>query len=123
MSETIYEIEKLNTLIKCNPYYFDKYFIIVDNLAAIEDEKLKNRFEKIRANIKRRFIELKLHSLEDYYSNLDVQIEKDAKKEIEKNKNDQGTIKARYAKIVSEKITDKYSFSKFFNSELDFLIQ
>lgn len=121
-SETIYEIEKLNTLIKCNPYYFDKYFIIIDSLAAIDDVKLKTRFKNISNKIGRRFVELKLNSLEDYYSNLDVQFEERAKAEIQNNKDNPGMVKAKYARLIIDRIIDRETFSKLFNSELDFLL-
>jgi len=122
-SNTIYELEKLNTLIKCNPYYFDKYFIIIDNLDEIDDSKLKDRMKKIKKRLDSRFIELSKHLLEDYYQNIDKEIWENANNELlhspEKNK---GNIKAKYAEIISAKITNSETFSVLFNTELDFLL-
>ncbi len=124
LSETIYEIEKLNTLIKCNPYYFDKYYLVIDNTDDIKDDALKKRLGKIRGRLDKRFVELTLHSLEDYYSNLDGQLEKIAKEEIAKKPNptEQGVCKANYATKIKDKIVDRDTFSKLFNGELDFLL-
>lgn len=123
-TETIYEIEKLNTLIKCNPYYFDKYLLIIDNLQGIDDQKLKQRVAKIEHRLGSRLIELSKDSLEDYYQNIDIDIWTAAQKEIaESQEKNKGTIKAKYAHIISEKIIDVNLFSTLFNSELDFLLR
>lgn len=124
LTETIYELEKLNTLIKCNPYYFDKYLLVIDNVDDIEDENLQKRIEIIRRKLDKRFIELKLPSLEDYYSNIDNAIGERAKEEIgESSKKKQGLIKAKFAEKIADKVTDSKSFSKLFKNELDILLK
>ncbi|MEP0915079.1 AAA family ATPase [Leptolyngbya sp. GB1-A1] len=124
LAETIYELEKLNTLVKCNPYYFDKYLFVIDSVKNINDERLKKRLLEIRSRLGSRFIELKLHSLEDYYPNLDGNLEASAKSEISENeRKNKGGSKAKYAKLISEKITDEQDFSRLFNGELDALLK
>ncbi|BAO55321.1 AAA family ATPase [Nonlabens marinus] len=124
LSETIYELEKLNTLIKCNPYYFDKYLLIIDNADDIVDENLQKRIESIRRKLESRFIELELPTLEDYYSNLDEELAATAKKEIEENsKSKQGILKAKFAEKISNSINDSETFSALFNNELDILLK
>ncbi len=124
ISETIYEIEKLNTLVKCNPYYFDKYYLVLDNLKNIKDDILKNRVNKIKERLNKRFIELSLNSLEDYYLNLDEKIGNEVKKCIaSSDKNNVGLMKAKYARLIANKINSSESFSLLFNKELDFLLQ
>ncbi len=123
LSETIYELEKLNTLIKCNPYYFDKYFMVIDSLSNIDDAKLKKKAEKIGNRLGNRFIELKLDSLEDYYLNFDKKLMDQAKTEIhDAPESSKGNIKAKYAELISKKVDSEHSFSKLFNGELDFLL-
>lgn len=124
LSETIYELEKLNTLVKCNPYYFDKYLLIIDSANDIDDENLQKRIGSIRKKLDKRFIELKLPTLEDYYSNLDKEISATAKKEIgETSKRKQGILKAKFAEKISDMINDSESFSKLFDNELDILLK
>lgn len=123
-ADTIYEIEKLNTLIKCNPYYFDKYYLILDNTAEIQDKGLHARLETIKNRLSERFIELSLNSLEDYYLNISQELH-DAfasESEAEKDKFKKGLIKAKYASEISNLIVNKESFTKLFNGELDFLL-
>jgi|GEM_PF-1932387 len=123
MSEKINELEKLNTLIKCNPYYFDKYLIITDSTTNL-NTKVQSRVEKLKRSINSRFIELKEHSLEDYYKNVDLDIFQRYHLEIaETNKNMHGLIKAKYAREIVEKINDKNSFQKLFKNELDILLK
>jgi hypothetical protein len=123
-SDTIYEIEKLNTLIKCNPYYFDKYYLILDSVKLIDDNKLKSRVDKIKVRLDSRFIELSKHSLEEYYKNIDSTIGKKVLEDLESVPDENhGIIKAKYAKKIAEKLTDADTFSKLFNSELDFLLK
>ena len=124
LSETIYEIEKLNTLIKCSPYYFDKYLMIIDSMKDIDDDKLKGRLDRIKKRLNGRFIELSLLSLEDYYSNIDAELKKAVKDELLKEKErNKGVCKAKYAELISKKIVDTETFSKLFNNELDFLLR
>ncbi len=121
LAETILELEKLNTLIKCNPYYFDKYFIIIDNTIKM-DASIKAKVDRIQNKLGSRYIELKKASLEDYYFNINEEIAKEAKKEIEEsNRETKGLIKAKYAEIIASQINDFKTFSKLFDKELDFL--
>lgn len=124
LSEIINELEKLNTLIKCNPYYFDKYIMVIDSLTNINDTPLKNRIQKIKKNLSDRFVELTLDSLEDYYANIDKELMQKAKLEIQNasTKADIGKIKAIYAEKISKNINSQASFSKLFGGELDFLL-
>lgn len=122
-SETIYELEKLNTLVKCNPYYYDKYFLIIDNLNEINDEKLKTRVNKLKQHLGQRFVELSLHSLEDYYLNINPELYKQSRENIQnEDRQNQGNIKANYARLISQEIVNKIKFSELFNGELDFLL-
>lgn len=122
-SETINEILNLNTLIKCNPYYFDKYRIIIDSLEEFAPKE-KERIEKIKSNIGARFTELNEHSLEDYYKNIDAEIYKSAIEEIATAKGrEKGIPKSKYANIILNKINTKEDFSILFNNELDFLLK
>jgi hypothetical protein len=122
LSETIYEIEKLNTLIKCNPYYFDKYLLVVDNTRNITGSSFGERVKRISKSLGSRMIELSLSSLEDYYSNIDSEIAMQAHREISQANDDQkGAIKAKYAKIISSKVHNEADFSRLFNHELDSL--
>lgn len=124
LSNTIYELEKLDTLIKCNPYYFDKYLLIIDSMENVDDAKLKKRVNKISDRIGDRFIELSNHSLEEYYSNLDKDISDKVQTELEsKNSEDISLIKANYAKKISDRVNSPEDFSKLFNNELDLLIR
>lgn len=121
-SQTINELLNLNTLIKCNPYYFDKYQIIIDSLNEFS-LKEKEKIVKIKSNIGERFIELKKSSLEDYYENIDLDIHKMAIEEISKEKGrEKGLPKSKYANLILNKINSKEDFSKLFNNELDFLL-
>ncbi|TCN50007.1 hypothetical protein D0809_24060 [Flavobacterium circumlabens] len=122
-SETINEILNLNTLVKCNPYYFDKYQIIIDSLEEFAPKE-KERIEKVKSNIGSRFIELKEHSLEDYYKNIDVEIYKNAIEEIATAKGrEKGIPKSKYANQILNQINTKEEFSKLFNNELNFLLK
>ena len=122
LSETVNELEKIDTLIRCNPYYFDKYNIVIDNTKELEPS-IKTRIEKIKAKLKNRFIELSQHSLEDYYSNLNTELANQSKIEIDKAIGlDKGRIKAEFAIKITKNIINKESFSKLFNGELDFLL-
>ena len=70
LTETINELENLNTLLKCNPYYFDKYLLVIDNLKDFQPSEI-TRLESIRKKLQSRLTELKETSLENYYMNLD----------------------------------------------------
>ncbi|HEV7644697.1 MAG TPA: AAA family ATPase [Pyrinomonadaceae bacterium] len=124
LADKIYELEKLNTLVKCNPYYFDKYYLIIDNIEAL-DLVLKERVERIGGKLRDRFKQLTLASLEDYYSNLDVDFAREAKENIASLQDRQSVGKAKelYAFEISKKILDREAFSRLFNGELDFLLK
>lgn len=115
------QIISLNTLIKCNPYYFDKYCVIVDNYDG-KSAKLNNLKEKLG----NRFIELSCSTLEEYYVNLDSEIHKDAVERISKatSHTEKGLIKADSAKQIAKLIRTPQDFSKLFKNELDeFLLE
>lgn len=106
-----------------NPYYFDKYFLLIDDTSEM-DKPTKAKVERMQKKLGSRYIELRKASLEDYYFNLNPQMAKDVKNEVEASKkNLKGLIKAKYSgKIVAE-INDTETFSKLFDNELDFLIK
>ncbi|HEX7870498.1 MAG TPA: hypothetical protein VF455_10350, partial [Chryseobacterium sp.] len=86
--------------------------------------KEKERIEKIKSNIGTRFTELKEHSLEYYYKNIDIEIYKSAIEEIATAKGrEKGIPKSKYANIILNKINTKEDFSKLFNNELNFLLK
>jgi len=114
-------IETASNLIKCNPYYFDKYIVILDNTSDFSD-KDKEKVLAIKMSLeksdnKNRFIELSKKNIEDYYSNIDAELAK----EYEERKNDQNA-KKDFSIRISEKIKSAQDFSKLFDKELDFLL-
>jgi len=122
-SETINELLNLNTLIKCNPYYFDKYQIIIDSLDGL-GAKEKEKIHKLKSSVGERFIELKERSLEDYYKNIDLDIHKMAIEEILMAKGrEKGPIKSKYANLILNKINSREDFANLFNNQLDFLLK
>ena len=122
ISETIREIENLNTLVKCNPYYFNKYFIIVDNVDDLSIRE-KDRIDKIKTRIGNRFKELGKKSIEDYYKNISIEIFNQFKSEVGSSSREQtGLIKYKFAELISNHINSREDFSKLFDGELDFLL-
>jgi hypothetical protein len=123
MTETINELENLNTLLKCNPYYFNKYLLIIDSLKDFQPLELI-RIESIRKKLQNRFTELKETSLENYYKNLNKTIFESAIEEISKQKGrDKGVVKGKWANVIAGLIKDKSDFSILFDNELDFLLR
>ncbi|MCK7590932.1 AAA family ATPase [Subsaxibacter sp. CAU 1640] len=123
LAETVYELEKINTLIKCNPYYFDKYCIIIDHLDPNIDSKLSKRILSLGNRIGQRFVQLSKHSIEEYYSNIDPQLYNEYKKEIgASSASSVGNIKAKYAIKIANLLSNANDFSKLFMNELDFLL-
>jgi predicted ATPase len=119
----IEEMERLNTLLKCNPFYGDRYLVVLDNFTESDGEK---RLRKMKDRLGKRFVELHEDGLEDYYNNVDAVLHKEAIEALSKIlKNDRvglGIMKAKYARLIAQKINSKLDFSKLFNSELDLLL-
>jgi len=123
LTETINELENLNTLLKCNPYYFDKYLLIIDSLKDFQPSEIM-RIESIRKKLKNRFTELKETSLENYYVNLDKARFESAIEEIAKQKGRyKGVAKGKWANAIAGLIKNKSDFSNLFGNELDFLLR
>jgi hypothetical protein len=79
---------------------------------------------KLIDNLKGRFIELSFDSIEYYYENINKELFDSYNKEIIKSeKNEIGIIKAKFARLISKKITTTKKFSKLFNNELNFLLE
>jgi predicted ATPase len=122
MSQTIEAIVNLNTLMKCNPYYTDKYCVIVDNTKELPEKEI-TRITKIREKLGSRFIELQHSSLEEYYENIDKELHENCRKELfSARSHEKGVIKSKYANLIAAQINSKEKFSQLFNHELDFLI-
>ena len=125
LAERLNNFLQLDTLIKCNPYYYDKYLVVVDNTSGF-NTKQKDRFNRIRAKLGPRFAELSNHSLEDYYPNIAPNIRSDFDKEFASLNGDesaQGRKKAEFASKVSSLINNAFEFSKLFNGELNLLLK
>jgi ABC-type multidrug transport system ATPase subunit len=121
ISETVNELVNLNTLVKCNPYYLDKYLFIIDNTEDFT-KKEKEKITKIAERLGNRYLELSKRSIENFYGNLDSKIQTAATEEIKiASKTEVGQVKAKFAKLISEHINSKENFSKLFQTELDFL--
>lgn len=126
----INEFETFETLIKCNPFYYDKYCVVVD--AVSEEEKASKEFEKMKSKLgEKRFVLLSKTKIEGYYP---ADIKKDfygQKTLIPKNvkypdKGGEGDLKVKFAKDVTERIlksgNPRAKFSEIFEGELDFLL-
>lgn len=123
LAKTINEIENLNTLVKCNPYYTDKYCLIIDSMSDLSSKE-KKRFEKIKEKLESRFIELSKHSLEDFYEEFNEGIFVDYQNEIKTVEGrKKGHIKAKYSEKIADFVNSKEDFSKLFKNELDFLLK
>jgi len=122
--ERMDNLQKLNTLIKCNPYYDNKYLIVVDNYHNFDKTQI-DRFDNIRNKLKGRFIELDNLSLEDYYINLNTELYDECQKALsaENNGFKRGLIKAEFANRSLKFINDVADFKKLFNNELDSLLK
>ena len=113
-------LQTATLLVKCNPYYFDKFIIILDNTYHF-NKKDKEKIESMKEKIKpqERFIELKNQNIEDYYKNLDKEVYKEY---TETPDNKSGEVKRKFSELITEKIKTKEDFSKLFDGELDFLL-
>ncbi|MBN1682807.1 AAA family ATPase [Candidatus Bathyarchaeota archaeon] len=122
LSERIKNFDSERTLLKCNPFYQDKYCVIVDKVP--DDEKEEPCYQKLSL-LGDRFIQLSKHSIEDFYPE---EIKSEFNNEIDgvEEYSQQGIIKGNYARKVAELIlespTPKEKFSEIFNRELDFLL-
>ena len=122
LSDTISSLSHLNTLMKCNPYYADKYMVIVDNVSTMPD-KVKNRIEQLSKKLGGRFIELSKPGLEDYYSNIDPKIFDEYLSEASNaGQMQKGIVKSSFAVKIAEQIKSRQDFSKLFDGELDILL-
>jgi hypothetical protein len=122
MSDTINAIENLNTMLKCNPLYLDKYCVIIDNTDSFQPGE-KSKIEKMKKRLGERFYELKKPGLEEYYNDFDSEIYSACTEELNKaNRGEKGNIKEKYAKLITEKILTKADFTRIFQGELDFLL-
>lgn len=123
LTETINEIKNLNTLIKCNPYYVDKYLIILDNTMNLGKKEFF-KLSRIKDKLGNRFVELSNKVLEEYYMNIDPTIYQEFMREAKTaSGQEMGLLKAKYAAIVTKKLNTSEDFSKLFNKELDFLLK
>jgi len=121
---TINEISNLSTLVKCNPFYVDRYLVIMDNTTT-EDFPIKEKvkIEKIRDKLGGRFIELSESKLEGYYQDFDYEIYTNVIEEIGRaSSRDKGIAKEQAAILISQKIKSKSDFTRLFRGELDFLL-
>jgi energy-coupling factor transporter ATP-binding protein EcfA2 len=122
LEATINEISNLNTLIKCNPYYFDKYFMIMDNTNEFNGKELE-KIKNLRKRLNTRFVELSKPKLENYYEKFNKEIYMEAIDQISKaTGRDKGIAKEKAAILISQNIQTKADFSKLFQRELDFLL-
>jgi hypothetical protein len=128
--ERIQSFKQVETLLKCNIFYQDKYLIITDNLNEKEgkNRNLVDLFEKLeklnKPENEPRFFKLNKICLENYYPNLCEQTKAEFDNEIQgKNWQEQGTIKVEFAQKIAEKIQSKEHFQKLFGNELNFLLK
>lgn len=114
-------IASLDTLIKCNPFYSDKYHLIIDKPKTPYGKSSK--IGKIKDRLGDRYIQLEKESLEDYYPNIDDDLYAKVKSDITDKPKEKGIVKGEYANKISEKINSAEDFSKLFGNELDFLLK
>jgi ABC-type multidrug transport system ATPase subunit len=120
-SNMMEQIENLDTLVKCNPFYKDKYLMILDNTVKLNQD----RINRIKVRLKERFHELKRSSLEEYYLDFNPEIYDTYTKETVgiKDQNTIGLIKDKCARKICDFIQNKSDLSKLFNKEIDFLFK
>ena len=122
IAEAFDPLAHLHTLMKCNPYYTDKYLVIVDQFSGIA-EKTANKLRRIQSSMGKRFIELSKPALEDYYANIDKQLYNDCITQLSgTGAKQKGILKATFALRITEKILTKEDFSTLFTGELDQLL-
>ena len=122
-----------DTLIKCNPFYSDKYCIIIDKPADDfkKDKISAGRYAKLKDRMKERLIILNEYSLEEYYKDYNHETYDQYLEEVNKfEANDhanRGKVKFNFAKQIGEKIIEssngKEEFKKLFKDELNFLLK
>jgi hypothetical protein len=120
------ELSKLDTLVKCNPYYWNTYRVIMDNTGrdAI-GKKVQQSVEKMKNRLGDRFTELSKDTLEEYYSNINEDLHRRASEHIARAAKgpDKGKAKEEAAKWVADSINSREDFTRLFGGELDFLFQ
>ena len=117
--EIIKNLEATNTLIKCNPWYGERYRLILDKPDITKLQKGEEaRFRKISEKLEDRYVELKYHNIEEYYKNIDQTIY-DAFLAGSKTQEE----KTKYSLQIAEIIKTPEDFSKLFEGELDFLLK
>jgi len=124
-SETFKELSRINTLLKCNPFYGSRYKVILDNRAKLPADQ-KAIVDRIEKQIYNPLVELKNGDIEDYYPNLDKSLHDkfvtDFKK-VKGNYKDEGNVKRYYAQLIAAQINNVAVFSKLFDNELNFLLR
>ncbi len=109
----------VTTLLKCNPFYHDKYAVIIDkpNISDCEHEC----YRKLSTLGSKRFTVLNKNSIEEYYP---IKLKSEYEKEIadKKQYNEKGKVKAKYALIFADTINNANAFSSAFCTELDHLL-
>lgn len=133
LSEKIKQFGNENTLLKCNPFYSDKYCIIIDSPSEQDfDESVE--YKKMKGlNIdpdSPRLIVLKQKALENYYDSEIYNLYNEEVKKIDRNLaydavDGMGALKIKYAEVVARQILNSpdpsLKFSEVFHGELDFL--
>jgi hypothetical protein len=124
-TETFKELSRINTLLKCNPFYGLRYKVILDNRATLPRDQ-REIVERISNQIYNPLVELKRGSIEEYYPNLDSALYDQFNAEFLKVKGDykeEGKTKLRFAEMIAGKVNNAADFSKLFDSELNFLLR
>lgn len=119
------EMDKLTTILKCNPLYDKTYLVIVDNVDSNKFSTTeRNLITKMRKSIGDRLIMLGKHSLEDYYPNISKELYDGFQEEyaVVAGYSKKGEIKGEYAKRIAALVTTKEHFIRLFDGELNFLL-
>lgn len=107
------------TLLKCNPFYVNKFYIIIDKPNAQGGLLNSEDFAMLKQSIGDRFIKLSKDALEEYYPE---ELQKEFYEEFKKLNSDdyiqQGYLKAQFAIKFAEKISSKEDFEKYFESDM-----
>ncbi|MFA5947052.1 MAG: AAA family ATPase [Patescibacteria group bacterium] len=131
-AEHIRRFNTEQTLLKCNPFYYDKYSIIIDSPTDPEYQNTPEykKMQKMNVDIAaKRFVVLSRKQIEDYYDN---EMKNDFDAELSGCSVDhrinypEGIIKDKYAHLVAKQIIDhadpRSEFKRIFDNELDFLL-
>ncbi|MBL0744828.1 AAA family ATPase [Chryseolinea lacunae] len=124
-TETFKELSRINTLLKCNPFYGTRYKVILDNRSGLPRDQ-KEIVDRISKQVYNPLIELKRGSIEEYYPNLDNAIYTQFNSEFATVKGDykeEGKTKRKFAEMIANKISTAADFSKLFDKELNFLLR